>query len=376
MRAVTQQRGRSGGAALLVALFADTSRAGRLSRPQWDALLRVARAEKLLSRLGAVLEADPETLKACPPEVGPMLRAARAYPELVQARAAWEVHKIVAATADLGFEFVLLKGAAYVQAGLPLARARAFADVDLLVRETELPDVEARLLARGWERQTTNAYDQRYYRDWMHEMVPLRHPERQIEVDLHHRILPRTSRLAPSPELLWEASVPVGPRLRVLAPADMLLHCATHLFYDGQIQGQFRDLLDCQQLLRHFTSVDNGYWDILSGRAQDLTLGRPLHYAVRFSHEILGLAVPDRVLRTLNKGAPTPLVGAWMGRLVRNALPPRDLDCRVARVSGWLLYVRSHWLRMPPGMLAAHLGRKSLRRLSALRWPRSIPRRR
>jgi len=27
----------------------------------------------------------------------------------------------------------------------------------------------------------------------------------------------------------------------------------------------------------------------------------------------------------------------------------------------WLLFVRSHWLRMPPGLLAAHLLRKAFR---------------
>lgn len=366
MRRLTQQRGRPGGAALLVALFGDPSRAKDLSVPQWDALLRVARVEKLLSRLGAVLQTVPQTFTAGPPEVGPMFRAALAYPELVQARAAWEVHRILSATADLDVEFVLLKGAAYVQAGLPLARARAFADVDLLVREAELSGVEARLLARGWQRQTTNAYDQRYYRDWMHEIAPLRHPERQIEVDLHHRILPRTSRLAPSPGLLWEASIRVGPRLRVLAPADMVLHCATHLFYDGEVRGHFRDLLDCQQLLLHFSSLDPDFWDLLSARARDLALGRPLYYAVRFCHEILDLAVPDRVLRALHQDAPALVIDAWMGHLVRRTLPPRELGRGGARVSGWLLYVRSHWLRMPPGMLFMHLLRKGWRRLSTL----------
>jgi hypothetical protein len=29
----------------------------------------------------------------------------------------------------------------------------------------------------------------------------------------------------------------------------------------------------------------------------------------------------------------------------------------------WLLYVRSHWIRMPPGLLARHLGFKAYLRL-------------
>jgi hypothetical protein len=36
----------------------------------------------------------------------------------------------------------------------------------------------------------------------------------------------------------------------------------------------------------------------------------------------------------------------------------------------WLLYVRSHWLRMPPLMLARHLAIKGMRRIRELleRW--------
>jgi hypothetical protein len=370
MSGLTHGPGRSAGAGLLVELLGDPRRAAALSLPQWDAVLRVARAEKLLSRLGAVLETRQEILDACPGELRPMFRAARAYPELVQSRAAWEVRKILSATADLGIELVLLKGAAYAHAGLPLARARVFADLDLLVREDELAATEACLLARGWEHHTTNAYDQRYYREWMHEIPPLRHRDRQIEVDIHHRILPRIGRLTPSPGPLWDASIPVGPRLRVLAPADMVLHCAVHLFHDGEIRGGFRDLLDLHQLLLHFDSLDTSFWGVLVERARLMGLARPLYYAVRFCREILRTPVPDTVSRTLANDAPGPVAAALMGRLVHRVLPPRDIGRPGAPASAWLLYVRSHWLRMPPGILVPHLLRKALRRLprpSALR---------
>lgn len=334
-----------------------------LSIPQWDALLRVARKEKLLSRLGAIMADDPRALAACPPQVPPMFLAARGYSRLIQARAGWEVRRLLGATADLGVEFILLKGVGYLHAGLPLARARVFADVDLLVRETELPAVEACLLAAGWEHQQVNDYDQRYYREWMHEIPPLRHRERQMEVDIHHRILPRTSGLAPDPDRLWEASVLVGERLRVLSPPDMVLHCATHLFHDGEIKGGFRDLLDLHQMLVYFGSQDSGFWDALIQRAQILDLERPLYYTVRFCTEFLDTNVPESVRGTVERWAPPAPVDALMGFLVGRVLPPRDIGAHRPAVSEWLLYVRSHWLRMPPWLLAKHLARKALRRL-------------
>jgi hypothetical protein len=356
---------------LLVAVLAQPRRARSLSIPEWDAVLRVARKEKLLSRLGAILDAVPEVMAGVPTPVPPMFRAARAYPLLIQSRALWEVGRILAATADLNTEILLLKGVAYVRAGLPLARARAFADVDILVRESELSMIEGRLLAQGWVHQQTDEYDQRYYREWMHEIPPLRHRDREMEVDIHHRILPRTSRLAPRPELLWAASVALAPRLRILAPADMVLHGATHLFYDGEISGDFRDLLDLHELLVHFGAADPRFWDTLIERAALLGLGRPLYYAVRFCGELLETPVPDRVRTALLRDAPAALVDALMARLVRNVLAPRAVGRRGAPVSAWLLYVRSHWLRMTPWLLARHLSRKALRRVSNVSSVRS-----
>ena len=54
-------------------------------------------------------------------------------------------------------------------------------------------------MAHGWLRMKIDPYDDRYYRVWMHEIPPLRHRERKTEIDLHHTILPRTSRLKPDP---------------------------------------------------------------------------------------------------------------------------------------------------------------------------------
>jgi hypothetical protein len=44
-------------------------------------------------------------------------------------------------------------------------------------------------------------------------------------------------------------------------------------------------------------------------------------------------------------------------------LPPTPGQGRLRRPAAVFLYVRSHWLRMPPLLLARHLARKSLRRV-------------
>jgi hypothetical protein len=52
-----------------------------------------------------------------------------------------------------------------------------------------------------------------------------------------------------------------------------------------------------------------------------------------------------------------------MDRFVERALPGRF--SRGSSIAVFALYVRSHWLRMPPFLLARHLARKGIRRMPA-----------
>ncbi|WP_164045505.1 nucleotidyltransferase family protein, partial [Serratia marcescens] len=65
-------------------------------------------------------------------------------------------------------------------------------DLDILVPRDRLDEVEAALLAAGWEWVKPDPYDDAYYRRWMHELPPLIHRERDRMIDVHHTILPLT----------------------------------------------------------------------------------------------------------------------------------------------------------------------------------------
>ena len=166
-----------------------------------------------------------------------------------------EVNRLLWALTGIDTPIILLKGAGYLLAGLPPASGRIFADVDLLVPEDMVPKIEERLVDRGWFKTQIDPYDDRYYRVWMHEIPPLRHNERGTEIDIHHRLLPKTSRVKSNHDLLFEASLPLADhRLHVLAPVDMVLHALVHLFLEGDPDEvlRFRDLLDVHDLLCHF----------------------------------------------------------------------------------------------------------------------------
>jgi hypothetical protein len=332
--------------------------------PQWEELIHQARRANLLSRIAHSL-AELRLLTHVPPAPRAHLEAA-----LVMAAAQTEAVKRevallrkVLATVDV--DLVLLKGAAYLVAGLPAARGRVFSDVDILVPFAKLSDVEGALMLHGWSTTHHNPYDQRYYRQWMHELPPLRHNTRRTVLDVHHAILPVTARLKPNSAKLLAASRAVGgeDRLRVLCPADMILHSATHLFHNDDLRQGLRDLADLDSLLRHF-GQEAAFWEELPRRAAELDLTRPLYYGLRYATRFLGTPVPSQTRRSADVGAPPPMVGRLMDLLYDRALrpvAPSDAGS-LTPLSRQALYVRAHWLRMPPLLLAWHLSVKALRR--------------
>lgn len=363
-------RGLAEGALLLDALRYPETLSG-LAPARWDLLVRLARRARLLGRLEAEISSSG-ILAAVPERVASHLVAARNLVRHRQTLLTWELDRVVWALGDLDVPLIVLKGAAYVLAGLPSARGRVFADLDLLVPESRITQVEKTLLARGWYRVRLDPYDERYYRVWMHEIPPLRHRERETEIDIHHTLLPRTSRLRPAPDRLIEAArfLP-DARIRVLSPADMVLHSLVHLFLEGDpVEGlRLRDLLDVHDLLEYFGREEPGFWEGLVPRARELGLLSPLYYGLRFSGRLLGTEIPDPVLRDAEPGRPSVPVRAFMDRLVPLALFPDhpDRPRRRAALARRLIYVRAHWLRMPPLLLARHLSFKAWMRLRGVR---------
>lgn len=332
-----------------------------LTVDEWGILLRQARRAKVLARVA--LDAREHGLYGQLPEkVRDHFAAASANAASHERSIYWEINRIERALADLEIPILLLKGAAYALARLPPARGRLVSDVDIMVPKEALDLVEAALQRHGWEEVMPEPYDQRYFRSWMHELPPLCHRERGTFVDVHHTILPKTSRLRPDPQKLWESARALGrPRVYTLAPADMVLHSAAHLFHDGEINLGIRDLADINDLLKHFGG-EKGFWQGLVPRALELDLVRPLFYALRYAARLLGTPVPRDVLGAARAGAPPGPIRALMDRLVPRALIPShpDQSDRSAKNAILLLYMRSHWLKMPPLLLAAHLTRKAL----------------
>jgi hypothetical protein len=276
-----------------------------------------------------------------------------------------EVTALRNALALLGVDIVLLKGSAYLMGRLPAARGRLLSDIDILLPFDRLAAAERALNVLGWSTTHHDTYDQRYYRRWMHELPPLKHHSRATVLDIHHAILPRTARVCPDSAKLIAASTPIAGEsgLRVLCPEDMVLHSVTHLMHNEELSHGLRDLSDVDGLLAHFGS-DEGFWRRLPQRADELGLSRQLYYGLRFAARCFGTAVPDAVQGAVDRARPPRPIAGLMDALYDRVLQPAaDLDRSIAAsLSRQTVYLRAHWLRMPPHLLAWHLAVKATRR--------------
>ena len=335
-----------------------------LEPQEMELMIRQARMTNLLGVLAHKLS-DCGVFAVLPRQVQAHFTAAQIECSVYERMLDWETEQVRIVLNNAGIVPILLKGAAYRALGLPTAAGRIASDVDILVHEAQLTKTEATLKSGGWKEIKGDDYDQTYYREWMHELPPLRHRLRGTVVDVHRTIIPRTARLKPDPEKLVDAAItlPEG-NLRVLCPEDMLLHNVVHHFYNGEFDNSLRELVDLDGLLREFAG-DDGFWDRLVPRTQDLDLIRPLYYGLSFTQRLLGTPIPGDVMRRVEAGRPNALVRLSMGSLVSTVLTPTipghsDLPRTVA---AWLLYLRSHWLRMPSGLLVRHLAAKTWMRL-------------
>jgi len=355
---MTSDARRQHGLQLLLRVLRNRGDLAALTPAEWDALLPAAEHAKLSGRLAA----DAEHLglaDGLPDWARDRLTSSRIRGNEFERLVRWEIDRIHRALLPIGVRPVFLKGAGYAAAGLPCAVGRVVADVDVLVAEIELSRVQAALQQYGWQFEPLDSYDERYYREWMHELPPLRHQERGTMLDVHHRILPRTGRIHPPTERLLEKAVEIGGT-RVLSPEHMVLHSAAHLFQDGEVAGALRDVVDLHDLLTTFGD-EPGFWEALAAEAKALGLGRPLFYAVRYAR----LVGCDIKFPGVDAWRPGPALLALMDRLVGQTLMGRAGALESLGV--FALYARSHWLKMPTGLLLRHLSRKATSRF----WPQT-----
>lgn len=346
---------------------------GALDRPadvldwsltDWTHVVRVARSLRLLARLAeAVGEAGLDDRLPLPVRQHLLAERRRSRARLRSLN--WTLEHVGQALAPLDGPRLLLKGAAYLGQNLVIARGRLPSDLDILVPREHLAAAQELLKGHDWREVELDAHDQRYYREWSHEVPAMHNPRFELELDLHHGILPPVATTTVDPDLLLDRCMPSAlPGWRVLCPVDQVLHSAAHLYLDSELRNRVRDLVDLKGLLAHF-GRHSPFWNDLEARTFELGLQGPMALALHHLQHWLGADVPADMARRLGAAGLTPWRRAWLMPLLDSVmlpLKPDDAEPASRRMAARALLARYHWNRLPLHLLVPHLLRKSARR--------------
>ncbi len=330
---------------LLVDCLREPDRALRLNDADWTALITMARAETLMGTLAYRLQGK-NLLK----HIELTIEDALVHAEYQKRSALWEVDCARRALQSYDGPVVLMKGSAYAAAKLDASHGRSIGDLDIMVSEGGLKQTEELLLAAGWEWVKEDDYDDAYYRDHMHELPPLIHKERDRMIDVHHTILPKTARPKPDAQAMLADAIKIESDVTdaghyIFMPEDMICHSAAHLMADGDLAGGLRNLWDIHCLLSDFSGAAGDFWMRLQNRARQHELWDAVHLAARHANALYGTSIPnDWMLWTMGDSM-----------FQKRVLARNSWGQQTHKILRFAFYIRSHWLRMPPLMLAKHL---------------------
>ena len=347
---------------LLTDILRTPSDSLKLDTRHWETLIWQGRAAELLGQLRRAIE-QAGLLEHVPSQARRHLDSAWKISELHHAAVSYELSHIKDALIKLDIPVVLLKGAAYCALNNIAASGRVFNDIDILIPKASLESAEERMLGAGWIPTHLNDYDQRYYREWMHELPPMEHKNRSTVIDVHHTIIPPTSGIKLVAEKLFASALTVqDPKLsffKVLGPEEMIIHSSCHLFF-GEFHKGLRDLYDLHTLFSEH-SAEAAFWERLLVRAEDLGLAQPVLDAINESRRLFGTKVPNLIVGKLpsQRGKKiSQLARRWLFDM---ALRPNHPSAKStsSHFAQLLIFARSHWLRMPLPLLIYHLGHKA-----------------
>jgi hypothetical protein len=213
------------------------------------------------------------------------------------------LHSILESFHEAAVPVILLKGAyvsTHVYGNLAL---REMSDIDLLVREPHLKEGLRILQGAGFDAKT------RLPDDIDERVTTSKHAPRlsrgKAAVELHWTIFAPGHVSVRELNALWARAAPAtvaGVEALALCTEDLLVHACGHAAYDHRFEFGLRPLCDIDRIVRK--SGDAICWTAVVDRAVEWNWRRGVYLALHLARELLGTAVPDDVLGSLE---PSPL---------------------------------------------------------------------
>jgi hypothetical protein len=341
------------GLASIPLAFSDPELIKGYSDSQWEAHIRILRGSDLLASFYYALERT-SLLKYVPDFALKHLTSAKMYADRQSHQIKQEAAELDNLLGSINIKPIFLKGSAYVLRDDVNHFGRVMSDMDILVRKSELDEVEKILRKNNWIEKKLDNYDEQYYRKWAHEIPPYVHAYRGTTLDIHHTLIPPISGVIIPESILFTGVTLTKSNIAVLSNQLVVLHCMIHLFFNEEFNRSFRDVWDLHLLMSNleFTGEISDFVHL----AKSLGFGKEVFYTISlcdiFFDKNYGVCLSE-----LRKTFNFPFASEqFVCKIVRPAvMPSHDLiPSKWNSFSQFVMYMRGHLLKMPLRVLIPH----------------------
>jgi hypothetical protein len=225
-----------------------------LNDVQWNALIRILRERSLVASFYARLE-NKKLLSIIPEYCRDTFLSSVNFSAAQAIQTRVQGQKLCKLLHEMNIPFVFLKGAAYILGDKTNSVGRLMTDIDICVEKDQIASTEKCLLAHGWVFKSLDEHDDKYYREWSHELPPLEHENDGVILDVHHTLIPPVKgRLLNISALISSSKDGQRPNYPIPSLGWLVLNSALHLILNEDTDNGLRDLTDIYLLL---TSSDD-----------------------------------------------------------------------------------------------------------------------
>ena len=342
-----------------LSFIASPSTIDQFSLAQQHILIRGARKAGLLASIAIQLQQDEACWRTLDEGIRRHLHSALIYSQRQHQQIRHEMNLLQTILVPTPFRCYFLKGAGYVVRGDNIHGGRIMSDIDVLVERRHLNNVEALLKQHRWVGKQVSDYDDKYYREWAHEIPPMLNVERNTTLDLHHNLVPPVSNRMPDASWFTQDAIAISDNIYVLRPAATLLHSAVHLIMNEEFHHGLRDLADIHKMLLAYDG--DAFWDDLLSLARQAKFQQELLYTLQLHAQIWPTTTNAKtVISQLQQDVTSPSHGFWL-QAYRWAIVPEieELDSVKSRAARFLCFLRGHSQKMPLPILIRHLSFKT-----------------
>lgn len=276
-------------------LLAEDRLAG-LTPEQWQAWIALAKVQRVTPLLWHRLR-QKKAAMLLPAALQAELKASLTRTAMQNLRRYGELRRFLTTAQENQIPVLLLKGIYLADAVYGNAGLREMTDIDLLVPAETLQRTASILIKMGYE--PLQPICPELVLKTNHHLPPLVRPG-YANFEIHWNLMDPDEPGYVGPEGFLQRAVPVqvaGCGALALSPEDLLLHLCYHTSFHHHFAFGLRPSCDIAAVIEHFgMQLD---WQVMTERAAGLGWQRGVYLALRLARDLVGAAVPEKVLKGL-----------------------------------------------------------------------------